>query len=431
MLNKRALGLVAVSLPVLALGFGCSDDEKGDGGSGAGGPLPPVVSNGGQNPVVIPGTGNAGSGGASTFDGGATPLTPEEAEVIRTQQCASWATEVEVVPTMLQLVVDISSSMNEKAPGAPDKSRWDIARAALLEAVVGVGGEGLPATVSAGLLLYPNLQTGVSNMPQDPGLCVNRDPMVPPDELGPADSAQRQRIRQGIEGAQLLQSTPTYDAYDIALNESLLPARFGGQKFMLLITDGEPTVQGQCWTESGGINGGVDPQPIVDMIERAATDEDVKTFLIGVPGSESNRRWMSEAAILGGTAPAGCSVDGGPNGNAYCHFDMTTAPDFAAALRAGLNTVLGVVSPCSFSFAEPPNGMMIDPTKINVLLNDGEEDTLIVRDDVDDCTEGWQLTSDNKILLCSDTCERVQSNPGITVDLTFGCKSFREPPIVE
>ncbi len=54
-----------------------------------------------------------------------------------------------------------------------------------------------------------------------------------------------------------------------------------------------------------------------------------------------------------------------------------------------------------------------------------------MRDDVDDCTEGWQLTSDNKILLCSDTCERVQANPGITVDLTFGCKSFREPPIVE
>ncbi len=73
MLNKRALNLVAVSLPVLALGFGCSDDENGDGGSGAGGPTPPVVGNGGQNPVVIPGTGNTGSGGASTFDGGATP----------------------------------------------------------------------------------------------------------------------------------------------------------------------------------------------------------------------------------------------------------------------------------------------------------------------------------------------------------------------
>lgn len=429
MLKKRSLGLVAVSLPVLVLGLGCSDDAKDDGGSGNDGPAPPVGAGGGS-PVVIPGS-NPGGGGMSTFDGGATPLTPEEAEAIRTQQCASWVTEVEVVPTMLQLVVDVSSSMNEKAPGSPDKSRWDIARAALLEAVVGVGGEGLPATVSAGLLLFPNLQTGVSTMPQDPGLCVNREPMVLPDELGPIDSAQRQRIREGIEGAQLLQSTPTYDAYDIALTESLLPTKFGGQKFMLLITDGEPTVNGECWTQSGGINGGVDPQPIVDMIENAATEEDVKTFLIGVPGSEPNRRWMSEAAVLGGTAPAGCSVDGGPSGNAYCHFDMTTAPDFAAALRAGLNTVLGVVSPCSFSFAEPPDGMTIDPNKINVLLSDGNEDTLIVRDDVDDCTEGWQLTSDNKILLCANTCERVQANPGITVDLTFGCKSFREPPIVE
>lgn len=427
MLKKRSLGL-AVSLPVLVLGLGCSDDAKDDGGSGPGGPAPPVGAGGA--PVVIPGN-NAASGGMSTFDGGATPLTPEEAEVIRNQQCASWVTEVEVVPAMLQLVVDVSSSMKEKAPGAAGKSRWDVARAALLEAIVGVGGEGLPASVSAGMLLYPNLETGVSTMPQDPGLCVNREPMVLPEELGPADSEQRRRIRTGIEGAQLLFSTPTADAYDIALNESLLPTRFSGQKFMLLITDGEPTVNGQCWTESGGVNGGVDPQPIVDMIENAANEEDVKTFLIGVPGSESNRRWMSQAAILGGTAPPGCSADGGPNGDAYCHFDMTTAPDFAAALRAGLNTVLGVVSPCSFSFAEPPDGMTIDPSKINVLLSDGREDTLIVRDDVGDCTEGWQLTADDRILLCSDTCERVQSNPGITVDLTFGCKSFREPPIVE
>jgi len=428
MLKKRALGLLAVSLPALGLGLGCSDDGD-DGGSGPSGPPPPVVGSGG-GPVVNPGQ-NPGGGGKSTFDGGATPLTPEEADVIRTQQCASWATEVEIVPTMLKLVVDISSSMNEKAPGAPNRSRWDIAREALLEAVVGVGGEGLPATVSAGMLLYPNLQTQLSNMPQDPGLCVNREPMVPPAELGPSDSAQRRRIREAIEGAQLLTSTPTFDAYDIALNESLLPARFGGRKFMLLITDGEPTVQGQCWTESGGISGGVDPQPIVDMIEAAATDEDVKTFLIGVPGSEPNRRWMSQAAILGGTAPSGCSADGGPNGDAYCHFDMTTAPDFAAALREGLNTVLGVVSPCSFSFAEPPDGMMIDPDKINVLLSEDGEDTLIVRDDVDDCTEGWQLTQDEQILLCSETCDRVQANPNIRVDLTFGCKSYREPPIVE
>jgi hypothetical protein len=168
----------------------------------------------------------------------------------------------------------------------------------------------------------------------------------------------------------------------------------------------------------------------VDEIENAATEEGVKTFLIGVPGSEPNRQWMSQAAVLGGTAPAGCSVDGGGS-NSYCHMDMTTAPDFGVALRAGLNAVVGAVSPCTFAFAEPPDGEEIDPGKINVLLNENGDDTLIVRDDLGDCGEGWQLSSNNEILLCPDTCEYVQSHPGITVDLTFGCRSYTEPPIVE
>jgi hypothetical protein len=416
-------------LSVFAIALGCSDG--GNGEVAESGDLPPPIPGVGSGSdgtvVIIP-----GAGGTDVFDGGTAPLTAAEADLIRHQQCASWVTEVEVEPAMLELVVDTSSSMNEIAPGSGRQTRWQIARAALREHVVGVDGAGLPAQVAVGMLLYPGRESGVSNSPQDPSLCIDLDAMVPPRELGPRDSPHRNAIEQSLETANLLPSTPTHDAYRYALEEALLPAQFEGQKYLLLITDGAPTVSVDCMTESGRVQlAGVDPEPIVEEVRAAAQNHGVRTFLIGVPGSEPNREWMSRAAVLGGTAPPGCSINGGESGSDFCHMDMTTASDFGDALRAGLNKVLGVVSPCTFSYAEPPDGQQIDPEKINVLLSDRGEDTLVIRDDHGECGEGWQLTSGDQILLCPDTCARVQASPEIIVDVSFGCRSYREPPILE
>ncbi|HLV68113.1 MAG TPA: vWA domain-containing protein, partial [Polyangiaceae bacterium] len=259
----------------------------------------------------------------------------------------------------------------------------------------------------------------------DISACVDTDARVPIALLGPENGSHRERIREAIEDAELEQSTPTHDAYRHALEEAVLPASFDGEKFMLLITDGAPTVALGCSNPAGRIQD-VDPDPIVDEIRRAA-EAGVKTFLIGSPGSEPNRDWMSYAAVLGGTAPPGCDVDG-PD---YCHMDMTTAPNFSAALRAGLSEIVGLVSPCRFAFAEPPNNQEIDAGKINVVLSNGGQHTLVIRDDQGDCSEGWQLAGGNEVLLCPDTCERVQSDPSMTVTLAFGCRSYTEPPIIE
>jgi hypothetical protein len=170
------------------------------------------------------------------------------------------------------------------------------------------------------------------------------------------------------------------------------------------------------------------------MMSGAASSEGIRTFIIGSPGSESydignpntpgfgddNRPWMSEAAFLSGTAWAGCNL----NGPEYCHFDMTEAPDFSLALAQGLGSILGQLKPCSYAFPEPPNGRTIDEEEINVVLESGGDNTLVIRDDVGDCTEGWQLTSDNEILLCPATCSDVQLDPSLDVQITFGCASL-------
>jgi hypothetical protein len=385
-------------------------------------------SAGGTGPIGLGGATSTGTGGIigtagnGVFDGGSVPITQTQIDEIGKQACAGFLTEGETLPSVLELVIDVSSSMKDQAPGT-NRSKWEVTRDALLEAIVGVNGPGLSPSIAVGLLFYPNTAYTVSTQPQDINACVNTSAMVPINVLGPKGAAQRQLIGNAIEQAQLLLSTPTHDAYQYALNHGLLPSTAPGKKFMLLITDGTPTVSLQCLNAQNRVTD-VDPQPIVQEITTAAREE-IKTFLIGSPGSDANRTWMSTAAVIGGTAIAGCNVNG-PN---YCHMDMTQAPDFSAALQAGLARVVGQITPCTFTLAEPPPGEQLDQNKINIIVSSGAQSSLIVRDDVGDCTQGWQLTADKEILLCPDTCNQVKSDSNAKVNVLFGCGSLMDPEI--
>jgi hypothetical protein len=431
--------LMLAGLGITTLTAGCGvtsgDDDDGSGNAGNTG-----NGNGGDAPVAFGGatqgsggtglsfggsTGNGGlgSGAANGFDGGILPITPDQKKLITDAACAGFLTEGETLPSVLQLVVDTSSSMRNRAPGSDNLSKWDVTRDALLDAIVGVTGSGLPPSVAVGVLFYPNVEYEVKTTPQDLNVCVNTGAAVPIDLLGPKGAAHRTLIGNAISQVQLAQSTPTADAFGYALDNQLLPSKAIGKKFMLLITDGTPTLMKGCYNPEGRLND-VDPTPIVDEITTAA-HEDIKTFLIGSPGSEANRTWMSRAAVIGGTANAGCNVNG-PN---YCHMDMTTEPDFAAALKAGLARVVGQITPCTFTFADPPAGETIDANNINVIINSAGQSSLVVRDDMGTCTQGWQLTADKEILLCPDTCSQVKSDSGASVDVVFGCGALTEVPI--
>lgn len=437
---KQGPVVLAVLFAGSGAGLGCSltssdDDDDGNnpstggmavsfGGSASttGGT---IATSGGSGPIGLGGTssttgGQLGTAGSGVFDGGNIPITPDEKTQITDQACTGFATEGETLPSVLQLVIDVSSSMRDRAPGS-QMSKWEVTRDALLEAIVGVSGPGLSPSIATGLLFYPNTEYNVTTQPSDINTCVNTSAMVPIQTLGPQGAAQRTLIDSAIRQAQLLLSTPTHDAYRWALNEGLLPSTAPGKKFMLLITDGTPTVSLECMNASGRVTD-VDPEPIVAEITNAAGQE-IKTFLIGSPGSEQNRNWMSRAAVIGGTATAGCNING-PN---YCHMDMTTATDFSAALRAGLARVVGQITPCTFTLADPPPGEILDKSKINVILGSGAQSSLIIRDDVGDCTQGWQLTADQEILLCPETCSQIKSDADAKIEVLFGCGSLMEP----
>jgi hypothetical protein len=112
---------------------------------------------------------------------------------------------------------------------------------------------------------------------------------------------------------------------------------------------------------------------------------------------------------------------------------MTSAPDFGAALSAGLADIAGQIGMCEYAVPPPPAGETIDPLLVNVLLTgaDGTQAT-IPQDAEGKCLSGWQYdNNDNptKITLCGSDCERVKSDQGAKIDVIFGCVRETNVPV--
>lgn len=319
------------------------------------------------------------------------------------QACAGQTAGAESAPSVLQLLVDTSGSMNEDAPNARG-SKWAATRRALLEAV-----DEMPDDTSVGVVFYPNVPNNA--MP-----CFEAEAAV---AIGQLDAGrQRQQIRQAFGAQNPRGGTPTHDAYRFAL-EDLSATTALGNRFMVLITDGVPTYLLGC-NGTGMQQDAVDSTPLIEEAAAAAA-RGIRTFVIGSPGSEEGRESLSRMAEAGGTARPGCS-HAGPN---FCHFDMTREQDLAAGLTATLGIISGVALSCNYTIPAPPTGAILDPSKVNVLYTPpGGSEELILQDQPGACSEGWQYNQDQtQIRLCGNTCDRIRDSEG-TLTLQFGCSTL-------
>jgi hypothetical protein len=264
--------------------------------------------------------------------------------------------EPEAIPSVLELVVDTSGSMNEAAPGTAFASKWTVTRGAVLDAI-----GGLPDEVSVGVIFYPDQDLGfgggVGFLPgffggNNPDGCFDPSGRAPIDTLGGSGSPQRGRIERAFESQSPRGGTPTHDAYRFGLSE-LQNAPTNGGRVLVLITDGVPTHSLGC-QGTGQADASVDPNPLIAEAA-AATELGMRTFVIGSPGSEGASESLSRMAEAGGTAAQPCS-HAGPN---HCHLDMTKESD----LGIGLANALGDIS----RVPEPGNAAL-DLTKVNVVL---------------------------------------------------------------
>jgi hypothetical protein len=402
-------------------------DKDGSGGS---------VGTGGTVSLASGGSGSATDSGVinPNQDGGRRELTSAQVDEVLAAECTGWAGEGESVPSTLQLVVDVSGSMDEPPPGGGTATKWEITRDAL-DAAIG----SLPPSISVGVLYYPNqnVTSSAKASPGQVGDCVNINGGLPIAKLDINGSAQRTAFSSSLQAASIQSYTPTNDAYEYALENSLVPYQ-GQNKFMLLITDGAPTIdQGCTWPvepavtgplrNGSGVADGV-TAPIVSAVQSARETYGIKTFVIGAPGSERSvesntdkRPWLSEAATVGGTAAIGCTV----NGPAFCHFDMTQGTDFAGELTAGLAAITGqIIDACSFTIpAEAPGGGTVDPAQTQIIIEwgDGNND-LILPDGNGDCADGWEYDSAaGTVVLCGQTCDQAKLDEKAVVHVSFGC----------
>ncbi|MBN2194639.1 MAG: VWA domain-containing protein [Polyangiaceae bacterium] len=411
---RRCAALVACTLFGLFVPVSCAEEDDNGiddpDGTGGGANIPQfrdVDGDGVPDPLQ-----------AEEFGGGAVAVTDADIDAARTGACTGWSAEPEPMGSSLFLVVDASSSMDAEAANTNGRPKWDATRDALIDAV-----QNLPGTTAVGLLGYPNRV--VSGNPGGSEECVNVAAAITPEILDV--NGHRQRVVDGLNAIQTETCTPTHDAYNVAV-EAYRNANVVGQKYILLMTDGTPTLTlgcepGQCAAGSGY------EQPVIDAITSANQDLDIKTFVLGSPGSEQhmdtgldNRWWLSEAAEFGGTSLGnGCTHDRVP----YCHFDLVEVADFSTALEQTLETIAGRVISCDYGLGTPPAGQEVSSDAINLFIWPGGTDPIqILRSQDPDCTQGWYFdAATERVRLCSESCSLVQSDPELRLELMFGCAS--------
>jgi hypothetical protein len=428
----RNLGMVIIGtlLPAVFMAGGCSTDENGEDSLQGGDDL--VLDDDGETPSTSTPEGvssevfqteadSDGDGNVTSADiiesGAGVSVDESDLEAFQESSCAAWQVEPEPMGASLFFVVDASGSMDKTANNTNGVDKWTATRDAIAAAI-----EQMPDGSQVGLLGYPNMTVGAD--------CVNEDALYEPQLLG----EDREGLLEALYAIDTQMCTPTYDAYHMAI-EHFNAIDTQGQKYILLMTDGQPTVSSGCYPGTGSCiedDGLVGlEQEVLDIIQAAREDDGIKTFVLGSPGSElhaftglDNRWWLSEAAELGGTSLGGnCSHDQEP----YCHFDMTEGveADFAEGLSQAMNQIIGQVAQCDYTIPPPEDDQLVDLTAIHlVLLAGGEEYIEIYQSATSECTHGWYLDQDGAepmVKLCSATCEVVRADPRMELQWLFGC----------
>jgi hypothetical protein len=422
-MTKRAIiGQVGLALLVAAA---CSSSPEKNKDAGV--PSTPGNSTGGNMGIVVPQDGG-------DLDAQAPPEQPQ-VDMVQVDSvagvedaCSGIAKGTEPKPVVLQMVVDVSSSMGLPAPNTT-ATKWSITR----DALVGAMGS-LPESVWIGVQFFPNKRTDTYfATPQQPHTaCVNQANNVDIAPLGPPGSGQRLAIDSAFGAITLVTGagTPTLDAYLLALQPIYNATNLPTDQFTLLITDGQPTYAEFCVGD--GVPHASNPSlqdltdPIVNQIG-VANAAGIQTFVIGSPGSEVSadtsidaRPWMSRAARAGGTDLPGC-VDTGPN---FCHFDMSQSQDFAGDLGLALQQIANTVVPCIYDVV-PPDGGQIDTALINVFYTSNSQRYLVNQNQSSGaCEVGWHFADAAKtqIEICGSTCDQIRRDPGATMDLFYGCQ---------
>jgi hypothetical protein len=471
MSTARALSLAALSLSLA----GCSSptkpgDEGTAGGAGVDGSATGsgagADASGARGDAGGVGTGAAGSAGAEqpNANGGSGAKRPGTAGAGPSSASAGAAGEVacvelesqttliqqEATLPILEFQIDVTGSMDDDA--SPDDSQNDASKWREMQRVLPTAFASLPEDWAVGVSYF--------SKPDD---CYEPRQAVP---IAPLNDDQLTTINDSIADRHTGGYTPTLAAWRFAIEQvtswdaPTSPVDYtDSPRYVVLITDGIPTVTRDGCTVQNPIDQD-EYDYLVDSVKTEGEQAGVRTFVVGVLGSEDPQGatydplyMLSQVATAGGTGqPEDCVAvsgtvsepvqDGRGRGatnrletrGTYCHFDMTTDPDFAAGLLSALQSIAEQVETvvpmsCSYEVPEPPQGYFLDPDDITVTHTSGAgKIASLTRSPDESCANGdWFVEAEDSfgipttIELCPDTCSVAQQDPGAAVSLSFGC----------
>lgn len=377
--------LFGIAAPLALVGCSGSDDNKDEpdpsGDAGQGGTSVPGAS----GSLNIGGSGSAG--GAGGTDG----------------TCGGSEVAAETKPVQMLLLLDRSDSML-KSWGESD--RWTVTKDAVNAALSSVQDK-----MSIGLQLFPSDDHCAVPTGSELGVGVGDGMTTVPV------------IETTLEATSPAGATPTADALRLALSYFTTGAgrTLAGDKYVLLATDGGPNcntelsceatscttnMDGDCsipgvsnCCDGGAADACLDDARTVAQV-RALRDAGIKTFVVGIPGSDIYGGVLDQLAVQGGTAVAETSPR---------YFEVVNAAELKDTLTRITKTL---ITTCEFELqAEPPLrsfvNVFIDGT---VLPQAGDN--------------GWSYkdtSSPPTIVIKGTTCASLQDTGAESVRIEFGC----------
>jgi len=283
-------------------------------------------------------------------------------------------------------------------------------------------------------------QIGLSFFSNDNTCGVHSTPSVPLAAVTPAQVASLKTVLDGTipsGGTPLVGATTLGYAYlhqEAGMTPGCVePCGAPGNRYVVLLTDGTDSCPMPMRAQdSAECNAAGSCTNFLVMKEAPlAAQANIRTFVIGAPGSEPARGYLSELAFVGGTGRAGCTHD--PNSSTGdCHFDMTTSQDFAASLSGALGAVSGAALGCEF--AVPKTNVTVTAGSVNVQYRPGQGAPECFAYDPAPCSagsNGWQFAKradgsedSSRVVICGRACDTVRADAMARVDVILGCETI-------